>query len=796
MPLRIDPLAGARTPIPRIITGARLSCLALAAFLPAMAVADGWETTEWYVGCHTDLIKTAPDGMCDPQADQDAVGPAAATRSALEDASVWLEGLGFREPKIDTLAGTPAAYKAYISDEKTAAEDGFVTHGIYNPSEWTIYMNSESYFAIGEGDSEEDRKKNLANDMSTTASMVHELFHAVQRSYQSDWVYDSVGHGWIFEGMAEAVAFSWLKQNEEQSVSARARSYEYPLHRPEDPDETLDGYRTFHFWFSLGEVLGSKDQVQYLDHLLEQDLALSQGLEGIDAGLRRWHADGLYALYPTVMARYALQDAFFEDVTEHTLTYPRDEQVIAGQSVRPVATRAHRIEIEMPEGRTAGISIRFAKEDRPDLHLLVDKQRRDIEGSGAARNVHRDALHGPTTLFVRVANVAPEAADSVEQEYDLEVRLRPLDPCGMEAMEEGAADTVGRVDNLPDPSAAVDHAQLSGVGKAFVERVQRQIRRPGGSVLPGEGQLIIKGLVSDGGVGCSGHLAATTVMGRAMTDRDSHRQFDDNLDEVQGKIDELETLMDESGDDMDQAAMQAAARLSAQVMEGMNKTEPDSKPQDVVLPVYSPNVSMWQAGQIRMSRHGGVGGWQSNAAANFVLHLPGTRPEDLREGRSYEAVAVAPENGGTGSAENPAVSPNGFYARWRGKFEKIPVPKGVAIRTMGYAFEGTKEHLYGHLTGEVTIEELTGASIEASFKLSGSGTLLSTRYVYDCDEPEVLQAPRSPVCEPDEMLSGSLRASNGESRATGRIAIEGTLRSPNRSAGGGVRPGYQNVVID
>ncbi|KTG16906.1 MULTISPECIES: hypothetical protein [unclassified Guyparkeria] len=793
MPSRIDSLAGADAPIRRLIRGARLSCLALAAFLPAIATADGWETTEWSVFCDSELIRTAPDEMCD---DSEATGPAAATRAALEEASVWLEGLGFREPTIDTMGGNPPAYLAYISDEETASEDGFLTHGLYKTSEWTIYMNSESYFAVGEGDTEEAREANLAGDMSTTASMVHELFHAVQRTYQSDWVYDSVGHDWIFEGMAEAVAFSWLKRNEDQSVSTRVRSYEYPLHRPEAPDETLDDYRTFHFWFTLGEVLGSRDEVQYLDHLLEQDLQLSQGLEGIDAGLRRWHADGLYALYPTVMARYVMQDVFFDDVTEHTLTFPRDERVIGGQSVRPVATRAHRIEIDMPEGKTAGLEIRFADDDRPDLHLLVDKERRDIEIAGTPRNVHRDALHGPTTLFVRVANVAPEAADSVEQEYDLEVRLRPLDPCGMEAMESAAADTVGRVDNLPDPSGAVDDAQLSGVGKAFVERVQRQIRRPGGSVLPGEGRLLIKGLVSDGGVGCSGHLAATTVTGRSVDDREARRQFDDNLDDVQGKIDQLEGLMEKSADDMDQSDLRAAAALSAQVMEGMNKTEPDSAPQDVVLPVYSPNVSMWQAGQIRMSRHGGVGGWQSNAAANFVLHLPGTRPEDLREGQSYEAVAIAPESGGTGSTENPAVSPNGFYARWQGTFEKIPVPKGMAIRTMGYAFEGTRETLYGHLTGEVTIEELTGASIEATFRLSGDGTLVSTRYLYDCDEPENLRVARSPVCDPDEMLSGSLRASNGESRTTGPMVIEGRLRTPNRSAGGGVRPGYQNVVID
>lgn len=776
-------------------TGKRFAGLVLSALLPVSALADGWETTEWYVACDTDLIDSLPDEFCAHDADRAAVGPAAATRAGLEDASVWLEGLGFREPRIDIQPGDPPAYKAYLSNEANTHGKGDPSHGIYDPAEWRLSMSSDYHFAIGEGESQKERQDDLAQAMPATAAMVHELFHAVQRNYQSGDVYHSRDHDWIFEGTAEAVALAWLKRSHDGHVSAEGRSYEYPLHRPRVGDGVYDEYGTFHFWFSLGEVLGSTDRVQYLDRLLDQDLSAHRGLAGIDMGLRQWHSDGLYALYPTVMARFAMQAGFFDEVTEHVLTFPRDEQMIRGQSVRPVATRAHRLKIDVPKGKTAGLAIRFAKDERPDLHLLVDRKRRDIDGDGTPRNVHRGVLHGPRTVFVRVANVAPVAIDSTDRQYDLEVRLRPLEPCGMEAMEAAAADTVGRVDRPPDLSGRVDGAQLSGEAQAFVERMRRSLHRPGGSVLPGEGRLSIQGVVTDAGIGCSGHLAATTVMGRAMTDREARREFDGNLEGMQDELNQLEEVMGEDGEEMDQTARQAAAALSAQMAEQLSAA-PKEAANDVVLPVYSPNVSMWQAGRIRMSQHEGVGGWRSNAAANFLLRLPGTPPEDLREGQTYEAVAVAPLRGGTGSSDDPVVSPDGFYARWKGEFEKIPVPTNLSIRTMGYAFQGVKEHLYGRLNGAVTVEELTGASVEARFRLSGEGTLLSTRYIYDCDVLENYHAAPSPVCSADEYLTGSLKASDGETRTSGPVVIEGNLRAPNRSVGGGVRPGYQNVVIE
>ena len=380
----------------------------------------------------------------------------------------------------------------------------------------------------------------------------------------------------------------------------------------------------------------------------------------------------------------------------------------------------------------------------------------------------------------------------------------PLEPCGLEAMEAAAADPLEGLmaGQAPTPGAMVDDTDMSGASQDFVERVGRAFRRPGASILPGAGTLAISGIVNDGGDGCSGHLAATTLAGRNMTALGTTPAGKEQRAAVRKRLDELNDIVEGMDEEANPEQLRAAAEKSQEML-GASTAPAPGRPSNVVLPVYSPNVAMWQIGQIGQSEHSGVGGWQPNAAAHFVLMLNDATPQDLREGETFQAVAVAPEGKSIGAepvapeedSEIP-VSPGSFYARWAGRFQKIPVAPNLSSRSAGQAFEGILTHVYGRLTGTVTIEKITGTVIESSFQLSGEATLVETEYRFKCMTPEVYPPASAGVCDPDERLSGSSPDRNGEKRRTGPISIEGRLLTPNRSAGGGLREGYQNVVID
>src|SRR3546814_4739729 len=105
---------------------------------------------------------------------------------ALEEASAWLEGLGFRGPASEYRAGA-GVYVAYISDVDNEDEDGKRDSvGVYYTDDAQLYLTSDRYFAIGEGDTPEKRAGDLADDIPGTVTVIHELFHAVQYAYYQE----------------------------------------------------------------------------------------------------------------------------------------------------------------------------------------------------------------------------------------------------------------------------------------------------------------------------------------------------------------------------------------------------------------------------------------------------------------------------------------------------------------------------------------------------------------------------------------------------------------------------------
>src|SRR3546814_3804986 len=84
-----------------------------------------------------------------------------------------------------------------------------------------------------------------------------------------------------------------------------------PLHKPRDEG---DAYLTSRFWRGIGKVIGSRDDISYLDAILRQDLVSNHGLGGVDQGLREFDPDGLYNLYPAFIASSTNNVHFFADV--------------------------------------------------------------------------------------------------------------------------------------------------------------------------------------------------------------------------------------------------------------------------------------------------------------------------------------------------------------------------------------------------------------------------------------------------------------------------------------------------
>ncbi len=374
-----------------------------------------WKTSDWTVEC-----MEVSEGTCK---DTEEAGANAYFNDSLKDASQWLDGLGFEGPAIEYRAGTNT-YVAYISDvDNEDAKGNQNSIGVYYPEDAQLYLTSDKYFAIGEGDTQEERAADLAFDTKSMGTVVHEMFHAVQYGYYRD---GSRVRDWITEGMADSVKLAWLRRSmPDESLSGNARAFDYPLHKPRNQD---DAYATSIFWRGVGKLLGSPDTTGYLHVILEQDLATNWGLGGVDEGLREFDPDGLYNVYPEFIAKFTDNVLFFDDLDQLSMVYDdakKVEKSVRG-TVREVAANAIKVSVNVPTGKTANLEIELATH-HDDLHLIVDGKRLD-KSAGSGRNVFHttvEGMRGEQTLLVRVANVARKAIDSGERIYRLDFTLRP-----------------------------------------------------------------------------------------------------------------------------------------------------------------------------------------------------------------------------------------------------------------------------------------------------------------------------------------------------------------------------------
>jgi len=465
------------------------------------AIPYDWQTSEWWVRCGPDVIDKielydlliANDTYTAPQCDDTSTtGVAAATRSELEAASVWLESLCFRSPDVPMAVrdGQPAR-TAWVSQDmqelgnqgiESCELGGSVDIDKHKPDSLGVYVcrnifvDFTSFFAMGEDESD------MKLDIPNTGTMVHELFHAIQARYPLS---NANSPYWITEGTADAVMVAWLQQEEDLAMSERARAWDAPLHRPVSK---IDAYRTHLWWGWLGVALESPGRIGYLaDLLLDRDFEQNDGLADLEEWLKTRDTD-LYTLYPEFTAQVTTQSAYFSDTHEETIRYREDETVEEEHegNVREIAAEAVQLKTEVPAGESAELTIRI-RPDQEALHLAVGKTnystpdgtmtidpsagnyRWDARDAGwaEARNTFRTVVVGgdsPQEFLTRVTNVEREPVDTEPSDFRLEFELKPFGECQFSASLTGdttSSSANGRVAQFSTRGGATSTGMLS-----------------------------------------------------------------------------------------------------------------------------------------------------------------------------------------------------------------------------------------------------------------------------------------------------------------------------------------------
>ncbi|NNF58310.1 MAG: hypothetical protein HKN04_08710, partial [Rhodothermaceae bacterium] len=709
--------------------------------------AKAWLTTEWSVHCNEETVLRLLDELGDPELvelnchDDDITGAASIARGQLEDASPWLRDLGFPGPVIDQ--DPDGSYRAWIADDVSEHFDN--AWGVYVPSVRELFLRSDFWI-------HRDRSGGLGIflDRPSDRTMVHELFHAVQRPYRRDGSAGGVAYNWLWEGTAEGVEYAWFSITDPDAPvlhPSTARGLDESLHVPTPcTAESCQGaYRRYYFWSQLGVILGAQDRIQYLTHIFEQDLGPANGLTGLHTGLARWHRDGLYHYYPEFIARYGEPKDLFNDAgyREETLDPPgagaRTVEVPYTTTILPVATHAYDLIVPVPEDEAVGATVTLEGNDEA-LHLIVDGERLDYTSVGLDRNVYTTVLYGyngPDTLRVRVANIGPEPADTEEEAYTLTLELDGgVEPCS-EASFIAAL-------NYSSPERAALVAQAAAMRQAMVA-----IDVTESVFMLGRGDMSING---DGGVACVTPFGVSDL--EWIADQDENFDYDATEDELLARhlprvsretgVSEANLRLMMEGDmpaGVTPQQMMQVMRVVREIMAEPQTADPGQS--GVFFHIFAPNLVPVVGGGVASdnvrtedavtTRHGGIGGWASNSAASVIVYLPGVQAADIRDGERYPARAYSLAPDDTAPPPQGPETSSVFYTRWTGDWETYRCGG-----TRKEDFDGQQISLWGRLEGSVTITSVTPTRVEGSFDLSGSGTQetftsrLERTYDLDC----------------------------------------------------------------
>jgi hypothetical protein len=634
----------------------------------------------------------------------------------LEESSRWLASLGFKKPTLDDnpdFAGVERI-TGYYDSNKTGTCGNVAA--LYDSDE-KIYFSSGLFrpgAVVIDPASLSDPSRPVSLDEGYLLSPVHEIFHAVQTSHLS-WTERTGNLKWFDESSAEAIRYAWGEHKYGSIDLHERRSYDEPLHEPfiaVGCGANSEIYRTGHFWYHLGGDISSRDRVAYLETILKTlasptaDLsrggikAIAEALKNVDGGL--------YNLYPQFIARHATDTLHYRYEQRVQLT-PANPQVIDHtkelKPARELAAAAWLLTVKPQKGRKTGLTIQLT-DDHPDLHLIVDTTRLDVPPPRRERNVFRTTIqtHQDSVQFlVRVANVAQDAGQSQDRPYAIEFRLGEVTPC--DPVQLWAAVHPSAQVYLTPPQ---QYLQQLGTG-------------PGNE--PGESELNIQGLITDGGTSCANPVSVSSNPSAPDLNMGSRLQ--------------------QQVSQMTPQEMQAMAmRMAARMQPGKNPTADDivnalrAEPMvdstvkmSSMIQVFSPNAVFWQRGSqpsfnpaqianyaadkpIVAWNHAGLGGWQPHSGSQAFIIVQDVAPEALREDTTYAAVAAMQYSRGegvmktsrSGSGTTPQSSDD-----WQGLEGWIELVSNDA-NVEPYSLKGT-----------VTIERITGISIEGTFSLTGMG---------------------------------------------------------------------------
>lgn len=632
----------------------------------------------------------------------------------LEESSRWLASLGFTKPRLTASADFAGVQRitGYYDDTRTGSCGNVAA--LYDSDE-KIYFSSGLFkpgAVVIDPASLSDPTRPVSLDEGYLLSPVHEIFHAVQLPHLS-WAEITGSLKWFTESSAEAIRYAWGEHKYGSIDLHERRSYDEPLHEPfigAGCGRNSELYRTGHFWYHLGGDIGSRDRVAYLQTIL-QSLGSSTanhsrgGLSGIAAALTNVDG-GLYNLYPQFIARHATDTLHYRYERFVELS-PRNLQVIDRtkelQPTRGLAASAWLLTVKPPKGRKTGLTIQLT-DDHPDLHLIVDTTRLDVPPPRRERNVFRTTIQtqqDSVQFLVRVANVAQDAGQSQDRTYTIEFRLAEVTPC--------------------DPLQL--WAAVHPAAQAYLTPPQQYLQQRGTGTgnEPGESELNIQGLITDGGTSCANPMSVSSNPSAPDLNMGSRLQ--------------------QQVSQMTPQEMQAMAmRMAARMQPGKNPTADDivnalrAEPMidstvtmSSMIQVFSPNAVFWQVGtqpSFNLSQianyaadkpvvawnHAGLGGWQPHSGSQAFIIVQDVAPEALREDTTYAAVAAMQYSRGEGvmktARSGTTAQSSGNWQGLEGWIELVSNDAGVEP----YSLKGT-----------VTIERITGISVEGTFSLTGMG---------------------------------------------------------------------------
>lgn len=749
--------------------------------LPSITFAQ-WPTTEWRVLCTEETLNSIiaemieygipPDEAAEIAnmncRDTGITGAASITRGQLEDAGPWLRDLGFPAPAV--WIREDGKYAAIISDELTGHHKAW---GVYYPSRERLYVSS-SYWI------HQDHSGDLGIFLNrpSNRTMVHELFHAIQKPYRTSTTRTSA-HKWIWEGTAEAVEYSWFLFSEPDSPILHASTYrgiDESLHAPDPCGESCPGsYRRFHFWSKLGELLGSPGRIAYLDHIFQQDLVPDNGLTGLHHGLTRWNDGGLYHYYVEYVAQHTPDRFQFRDegYIEETISPPPTGgfvEVPLDQSILPIAAQAFEIHIETNDDETVGVEISIDG-NTENHHLIVDGVRFDQNPGSPENNTYSTYLIGtgePVDFHIRVANIAPDPRDTQEEDYTLLVKIDG-------AINRCSEDALAAALNPTHPEARAMVAQAQTMRDQLVATDTRNV-----VFVLGRAEYSVAG---DGGAACVSPFAVSDL--EWQSDREEDYDYEGNMDAVIARY--MPRAVEETGfteaeimDIIENGTMPPGAtpdkvmRLMEIVQEAAAlPLDGNEELSGVYFHIFEPNLIPALVGGISpermrsensiLTRHSGLGGWKDNSASNLIVYMPGVQASEIEGGGVYPAVAYSLSDEDTAAPPEGPETSTALYTAWNGRFQ--------TLRCNGEredVFVGRQETVWGRLQGTVRIDEVTSTSIQGSFNLSGNG---------DTEVNEYRLVRRSnPDCPREQEEERNLHST--------AVSVEGTFTAPNMRAPG------------